>query len=368
MYRGYLFRLYPNKHQTTQLLRTFGCVRFVYNYFLMLHITYYEATGEYLSKLDCMSNLPYLKSIFPFLKECDSIALQQALHHLDDAFHNFFERPGSGYPKYKKRYASRLTYSTICVNDNIRIIDKKHIQIPKLGTVRCRIHRNVPSGYKLKSATLIREPSGDYFVSVLFEYDNQVEKITPKSFLGLDFSMPHLYVDSDGRFADYPKFLRRSEDKLAKEQRKLSKMQFRSSNWYKQKRKVARLYQKVRNQRRDFLHKLSFRLAENYDLIAIEDLDMHAMSQALNFSKSVSDNGWGMFTAMLSYKMDERGKSLVKVDKWFPSTKTCHRCGSIKPMPIGEDTYICPECGMVFDRDHNAAINILNEGKRIYYS
>ena len=273
---------------------------------------------------------------------------------------NFFKQPNVGYPKFKKKslQGSYTTYSNIKMHE-------KHITLPKLGKVKAKIHRSVPSDYVLKSATVSQTPSGKYYVSVLFEHESQVLKQNPRSFLGLDYSSPCLYIDSNGDEPDYPRFFRKSEEKLAREQKKLSHMVYRSNNYYKQKRRVARVHEKIANQRRDFLHKLSKSLADNYDVIGIEDLNMRGMSQSLTLGKSTMDNGWGMFTTFLAYKLERQGKQLIRIDKWFPSTKTCHECGCVKPMKLGKDTYICPECGMVFDRDWNAAINIRNEAMRI---
>lgn len=187
--------------------------------------------------------------------------------------------------------------------------------------------------------------------------------VEPKNIVGLDFSMKELFVSSDGDFANYPRYYRQALEKLEKEQRKLSKSQKVSRNRNKQRIKVARLHEKVANQRKDFLHKLSRKITNSYDAVCLEDLNMQGMSQALNFGKSVSDNGWGMFTVFLSYKLLEAGKQLVKIDKWFPSSKTCSCCGTVKSqLSLSERTYSC-ECGFVCDRDINAAINIRNQVK-----
>lgn len=363
MNTSYKFRIYPNSMQRVLLAQIFGCARFVYNYFLSLRIDNYRFLGKSISYNACAGDLVDLKKLFPFLQSCDSIALQQSLKHLDIAFKNFFERPNAGFPRFKSK-RSKASYSTVCVNNNIRF-DGKYIILPKLGRVKIKQHRGIPDDYVLKSATVSMTSSGKYYISILFAHENQVPKVVPKAFLGLDYSSPCLYIDSEGREPDFPKFYRRMEDKLAREQRKLSHMRYRSNNWYRQKAKIAKIHEKIANQRKDFLHKLSKQLADTYDVIVIEDLNMQAMSQSLSLGKSTHDNGWGMFVTFLQYKLERQGKQLIRIDKWYPSTKTCHVCGNAKPMKLSDREYVCPECGMVFDRDWNAAINIRDEAIRM---
>lgn len=228
-------------------------------------------------------------------------------------------------------------------------------------------HRNIPLDYKLKSVTVSQTPSGKYYASILFEYESQVQQIKPKTFLGLDFSMPELYKDSNGNEPKYPHYYRQAEKRLKREQRKLSLMQKGSKNRDKQRIKVAELHEKVANQRKDFLHKQSRQIANAYDCVCIEDLDMKAMSQALNFGKSVSDNGWGMFVVFLKYKLEDMGKQLIKIDKFYASSQICSVCGYQNPETKNLSVRIwdCPQCGTHHDRDVNAAINIKNEGMRL---
>lgn len=207
--------------------------------------------------------------------------------------------------------------------------------------------------------------AGKYYASILYQYEQKIPQIKPQEILGLDFSMKELFIPSEGESAEYPRYYRRMLDKLAKEQRKLSKCEKGSNNRNKQRLKVAKLHEKIVNQRKDFLHKTSRQITNVYDAVCIEDLNMKGMSQALNFGKSVHDNGWGMFTAFLDYKLAESGKQLVKIDKWFPSSKTCSNCGEVKSeLSLTERTYIC-DCGNILDRDINAAINIKYEGMRM---
>ena len=241
------------------------------------------------------------------------------------------------------------------------------IKLPKIGFVKMKQHREIPEGHKLKSVTVSKNPSGKYYISVLFKYEDTIEEAEPEKFIGLDFSMRELYVDSNGNCPEYPRYYRKMEKKLAREQRKLSKMTKGSNNYHKQRRKIALIHEKIANQRKDFLHKESRQIANAYDCVCIEDLNMKAMSQSLNFGKSVSDNGWGMFTAFLQYKLEKGGKRLIKVDRFYASSQLCSVCGyknkETKDLSVRE--WICPECGTHHNRDVNAAVNILHEGMRI---
>lgn len=361
MNKAYKFRIYPNAEQQTMLTKTFGCVRFIYNRMLSDKIKYYEEMKQKLNNTPAQ-----YKKEFEWLKEVDSLALANAQMNLQTAYGNFFKSPKTGFPKFKSKKSNRRSYTTNCVNGNISI-DSGYIKLPKVGTVKLKQHRNIPVDYKLKSVTVSQTPSGKYYASVLFEYENQVQLIEPHSFLGLDFSMHELYKDSNGNEPCYPRYYRQAENRLAREQRKLSKMQKGSNNRNKQRIKVAMLHEKVANQRKDFLHKQSRQIANAYDCICIENLDMKAMSQSLNFGKSVSDNGWGMFVAYLKYKLRDIGKQLIKVDKFFASSQICSICGykNTGTKNLSVRAWDCPQCGSHHDRDINAATNIKNEGMRI---
>jgi putative transposase len=359
MNKSFKFRLYPNKEQRTLFAKTFGCVRFVYNRMLADKTEHYKTTGE---MLYCYPS--QYKTEFPWLREVDSLALVGAYNNLQTAYKNFFRDKSIGFPKYKSRHRGHNSYTTNLVNGNIVLADG-FLKLPKLGQVKIRQHRRVPPDYRLKSVTVSLKSSGKYYASILYEYDAVVHPAEVVDILGLDFSMPELYIDSTGDAPAYPRPYRKAQSKLAKEQRKLSRRKKGGSNYNKQKLKVAKLHERIANQRSDFLHKLSRQITNAYDAICIEDLDMRGMSQALNFGKSVSDNGWGMFTRMLEYKLAEQGKRLVKIDKWFPSSKKCSVCGIVKPqMLLFERVFFC-DCGFECDRDINAAINIKNEGMRL---
>ena len=356
------------------IAQTFGCVRKVYNEFLALQEARYKAGEKHMSRT-AMNNYcnQVLKDIYPYLRIVDKFALTNSIYHLADAFDRFFAGI-AGYPNFKSKHRCHNSYTTNLTNNNIAI-SGKGIKLPKLGIVPAKIHRTVPDSWKLKSVTVSETPSGKYYASVLYEYESQVPKVTPANILGLDYSSPYLYIDSNGNEPDYEKPFRKYHDKLAKEQRKLSEMALKAKaagrklsdcrNYQKQKRKVAKTHEKIANCRKDALHKLSRQLANNYDAVAVEDLNMRAMSQGLNLGKATMDNGYGMFVVFLKYKLEEQGKQLIVIDKWYPSTKTCSCCGNTKPMRLSDREYVCPECGLVIDRDINAAINIRNEAMRM---
>ncbi len=362
--KAYKFRIYPNAEQQIMFAKTFGCVRFIYNRMLADKIKYYEETKQKLNNTPAQ-----YKKEFEWLKEVDSLALANAQINLQTAYGNFFRSPKIGFPKFKSKKSNQKSYTTNCVNGNITV-ENYYIKLPKIGLVKLKQHRMIPSGYKLKSVTVSQTSSGKYYASVLFEYENQVQEIEPKTFLGLDFSMHELYRDSNGDEPCYPRYYRQAEKRLKREQRKLSLMQKGSKNRDKQRIRVAKHHEKVANQRKDFLHKQSKQITNAYDCVCVEDLNMKAMSQALQFGKSISDNGWGMFVTFLKYKLEEQGKKLVKVDKFFASSQICSCCGykNTETKNLSIRAWDCPKCGTHHDRDINAAINIRNEGMRIAFA
>ena len=361
MNKAYKFRIYPNAEQQIILAKTFGCVRFIYNQMLSDKINHYEETKQKLNNTPAQ-----YKSKFPWLKEVDSLALANAQMNLQTAYNSFFRNTKIGFPKFKSKKSNRRSYTTNCVNGNISIYNG-FLKLPKVGLVKLKQHRLILSNYKLKSVTISQTPSGKYYASVLFEYENQIQEQELHDFLGLDFSMHGLYKDSNGNEPAYPRYYRQAEERLKREQRKLSLMQKGSKNRSKQRIKVANLHEKVANQRKDFLHKQSRQIANAYDCVCIENLDMKAMSQSLNFGKSVADDGWGMFVTFLKYKLEETGKRLVKVNKFFASSQICNVCGykNTATKNLSIRAWDCPECGAHHDRDINAAINIRNEGMRL---
>ena len=246
MNKAYKFRIYPNAEQKVMFSKTFGCTRMIYNYYLEKRIKIYEEEKNTFGYTKCANDLTLLKKEKEFLQEVDSISLQQALRHLDMAFQNFFRDKTIGFPKFKSRKNHKKSYTTICVNNNIKL-ENGTVTLPKIGKVTVRQHRNIPDNYILKSVTVSQTPSGQYYASILFEYENQVSQAELQKFLGMDFSMHELYVDSNGNCPEFPRYYRLSEKKLKREQRKLSKMVKGSKNREKQCIVVAKLHEKIAN-------------------------------------------------------------------------------------------------------------------------
>lgn len=369
MNKAFKYRIYPNTEQEILINKTFGCVRFVYNKMLANRKEIYE---QYKNDKEVLKKQKYLlpadfKKEFEWLKEVDSLALANAQLNLQTAYKNFFRDKSVGFPKFKSKHHSKKTYTTNNQGGTIRLIDSKTIRLPKLKDLRIRLHRQLPKEAVIKSATISKTSTGKYYISVLVEYEANIKPVVPivETVLGLDYSSKSLFVDSQANHADYPKFYRLAEEKLKKAGRKLSKRQKGSKNREKQRRKVAKLHEKVANQRKDFLHKLSRQIANANDAIVIEDLNMRGMAQGLHLAKSTNDNGFGMLKTFLDYKLQEQGKQLIIIDKWYPSSKICHVCGKKNSqLTLADRVWTC-SCGAELDRDINAATNIKNEGCRI---
>lgn len=363
MNKAYKFRIYPTREQEELLAKTFGCCRFIYNIMLEDKIREYKENG----KMKKTTPAQY-KNQFSWLREVDALALANVQLHLERAYKAFFSNPKTGFPRFKSKHHSRQSYTTNVVNGNISLMEGK-LKLPKLKLVKTIVHREIPADYVLKSVTVSREASGKYYASLLYEYsscENQRGTVkNTEKVLGIDYAMDGMAVFSDGTKCGYPKYYRKTAEKLAREQRRLSHCVKGSHNYQKQKRRVALCHEKVRNQRKDFHHKLSYRLAEEYDAVAVEDLDMKAMSRGLHLGKGVMDNGYGMFRGMLEYKLEDRGKKLIRTDRFFPSSKKCSVCGQVKEeLELSERVYRC-SCGNEMDRDVNAAVNIREEGRRM---
>ena len=363
MEKAYKFRIYPNKTQEILIQKTFGCVRFVYNYFLDKRITAYKEDKVTLTFNKCSKELTKLKQELTWLKEPDKCSLQNALKHLDRAFQNFFNRENVGYPKFKSKKNRHRSYKTNFSNNNITFEGSK-IKLPKIGKVRIR-DKQIPQG-RILNATVSQTPSGKYFVSICCTDVEKPDFIRTDKYVGIDLGIKDFVITSDGDKYSNPKYLKQSLNKLAKLQKELSRKTRGGSNWNKTRIKVARLHERVTNQRKDMLNKLSSELVREYDVICIEDLQVSNMVKNHNLARSISDASWSEFVRQLEYKSKWYGKELIKVDKFFPSSQTCNVCGYINKVTknLAVRTWICPNCNAKHDRDINASINILHEGMR----
>ena len=362
--KAYKVRLYPNDEQQIFFAKSFGCTRFIWNKMLADKIDYYQATKT------TLNNTPaQYKKEFEWLKEVDSLALANVQQNLRVAYNKFFKQ-GSGFPKFKKKgikdsYTTNNQKGTVAVTKNT-------VKLPKIGHINAKFPDKING--LIKSATISRTPSGKYFVSLLVEtIVNELPKT--QSNIGIDLGLTDFIVLSDGTKVANPKFLSKLQGKLAREQKVLAKRRAaakadqrklsESRNYQKQKLKVAKVYEKITNARKDFLHKLSFNTIKNHDVIAIEDLNVKGMVKNRKLAKAISDSSWSLFTTMLAYKAEWYGKTLVKIDRWFPSSKTCSNCDHLltkAELPLSVRTWDCPSCLQRNDRDTNASINILNQG------
>ena len=373
MNKAIKYRVCPTTKQSIMFAKTFGCCRKVYNLMLSDKIEGYKQTGRF----PTVTPTKY-KDDYPYLREVDSLALANKQMDLQEAFRNRFSKSrkkNNGFPKFKSAKHSRKAYTTNNQKGTVAIIDNSYIKLPKIGKVKAVIHRIPDDSWIIKSATVSQESDGKYYISVLFEFDNAINPYVADktNAIGLDYASDGLYVDSNGNVGTNHKYYRENHKKLAKAQRKLSRMQGskkhedKSTNYIKQLRKVNKIHRHIANQRLDNLHKISTEIANQYDVVCVESLNMKSMSnKGFGNGKATLDNGYGMFLSMLEYKLFDRNKYLVKVDKWFPSSQICHCCGirhsEMKNLQMR--TMKC-ECGLVMNRDQNAAINILNEGLRI---
>lgn len=372
--KAYKFRIYPTEEQEIFFVKSFGCVRKVYNLMLDDRKKAYEEVKNDSSKKMTFPTPAKYKKEFPFLKEVDSLALANAQLHLDKAYKNFFRDKSVGFPRFKSKKNPVQSYTTNNQNGTVALIDRKFIKVPKLKSlVRIKLHRQ-PKGI-IKSATISCHSSGKYYISLLCK-EEIIKLPKTNSAIGIDLGITDFAILSNGQKFDHNKFTSKMEKKLKREQRKLSRRAllaknkginlFEAKNYQKQKRKVARLHEKVMNQRTDFLNKLSTEIIKNHDIICIEDLNTKGMLRNHKLAKSISDVSWSSFVTKLQYKADWYGRKIIKIDKWFPSSQICSECGhkdGKKSLKIREWT--CPICHTHHDRDINASINILTEGLRI---
>jgi len=363
--KAYKFRLYPNFKQRILFEKTFGCARFIWNQMLADRIAHYEKTGK------SLNNTPaQYKEEYPWLKEVDSLALCNVQLNLNKAYKSFFQS-GFGFPKFKSKKAAQ-SYKTNSQKGLITLLDGK-VRLPKISWVKVKAHRQ-PKGL-IKNATISKTATGKYFISILCE-----EEILPlpktNSSLGIDLGLENFAVLSTGEKVNNPRFLISLSKKLAREQKVLSRRALLAKkkgrklsdcrNYQKQKLKVARVHERISNQRKDFLNKLSTELIKNHDVICIEDLASKNLMKNHHLARAIGDVSWYEFVRQLSYKADWYGKSIVQISRWFPSSQLCSHCGissGKKPLSIREWT--CEKCGTHHDRDINASLNILKEGLRL---
>lgn len=364
MLKAYKYRIYPNKEQEIQIVKTFGCCRFVYNQTLAYRKDKYEQEKKTVSRTDCNNYCNReLKKMYEWLKDADKFALTNAVYNMDSAYQKFFKEH-AGYPKFKSKHDNHKSYTTNFTNNNISVdFETGKIKLPKLGKIRAKLHRSFVG--QIKSATVSQVPSGKYYASVLVETEHEkMADATEKT--GLDLGIKDLCITSDGKKYENPKTISKYEKKLTRLQRQLAHKEKRSKNYYKTKRQIALCHEKITNTRKDYLHKISHEIVSENQVIVSENLQIKNMVKNHHLAKSISDVSWYELTRQLEYKAKWNGRKYIKIDTFYASSQLCSVCGYQNPdtKDLSVRTWICPKCGAEHDRDINAAKNILTEGLR----
>ena len=371
MHKGIRVRLYPTEEQEILINKTIGCCRFVHNQTLADCKQLYEQTKHFPSQSKRVRNLVHLKDEFEFLGEVSAVALQQSVMDFNSALDNFFKnRNHFGFPKFKSKRDLKQSYRSPYNDGRADVLDNEHIKLPKLGTVRTK-RFDMPEVYKIFNITVERTNTGKYYASICIETEVQLLPKTGKQ-VGFDLGLIDLLIGSDETRHERPKYAYAFKDKLAKEQRKLSKMRTKLEraklnldecrNYQKQKRKVAKLYEHIANCAKDFNHKLSIELVRNYDFIAMENLNVEGMKQNHKLAYSIADVRWSQLLNFIQYKCEWYGKEFRQVDRFYASSKICSCCGTVHKDIVNSLSvreWTCPDCGVHHDRDVNAAKNIL---------